>query len=99
MSDYNGWSNYETWCVSLWLSNDEGYYNLTREMAETFAADYDDDAECAWRFAEGLKAFVDDLPEVEAVQSGPATFVVDLLGSALGHVDWAEIAHNFLTEV
>jgi len=24
---YNGWSNYETWCANLWLSNDEVTYN------------------------------------------------------------------------
>ncbi len=30
MSDekgYNGWSNYETWNVKLWMDNDEGSYN------------------------------------------------------------------------
>lgn len=26
---YNGWKNYPTWCVNLWLSNDEGLYNET----------------------------------------------------------------------
>jgi hypothetical protein len=31
---YNGWTNYETWCVHLWLTNDEGTYNYWREEAE-----------------------------------------------------------------
>ena len=27
---YNGWKNYETWNVALWLQNDEGLYNMAR---------------------------------------------------------------------
>ena len=29
---YNGWQNYETWNVALWLQNDEGLYNLASEV-------------------------------------------------------------------
>ena len=27
---YNGWTNYETWNVALWIGNDQGLYNLAR---------------------------------------------------------------------
>jgi len=30
MSEYNGWKNWETWNVALWLQNDEGLYRLAR---------------------------------------------------------------------
>jgi hypothetical protein len=35
---YNGWTNYETWNVALWINNEEGLYELARECGdyETF---------------------------------------------------------------
>lgn len=30
--EYNGWKNYETWNVALWLGNDEGLYNQARDF-------------------------------------------------------------------
>ena len=28
---YNGWTNYETWNVALWIGNDEGLYDIARK--------------------------------------------------------------------
>ena len=31
---YNGWKNYETWNVSMWIQNDEGFYSVAQECDE-----------------------------------------------------------------
>ena len=28
---YQGWTNYETWAVNLWLDNEEGVHDYWRE--------------------------------------------------------------------
>ena len=29
---YNGWKNHATWNVALWIGNDEGLYNLAKNV-------------------------------------------------------------------
>jgi hypothetical protein len=33
LMSYNGYENYETWNVCLWIANDEGLYNLSMSCA------------------------------------------------------------------
>ena len=32
--EYNGWTNWETWNVNLWLTNDESVNTQTRELLQ-----------------------------------------------------------------
>lgn len=36
---YNGWTNYQTWNVMLWLDNVEGMYRYYREAVRRIPAD------------------------------------------------------------
>jgi hypothetical protein len=78
ITGYNGWSNYETWLVALWLNNDQASYNALEALK---AGD-----ENEYRKAERLEALVRELYEFESVGTA-----ADLVNASFGRVDWVEI--------
>lgn len=84
-TEYNGWSNRETWLVNLWLSNDMGSYGLLQGICKK-------DCE-TWEKVEELEAhFQDQLEEMYDVPS----FWSDILGTALDRVDWYRVIESNL---
>ena len=33
-TEYNGWSDWTTWNCALWISGDEGFYSLAKELRD-----------------------------------------------------------------
>ena len=97
---YNGWKNYETWAVALWIDNEEGTHERRREMAReaTEGAEpmYGLSAADIARsnYSDALKEWA----ESDLIPELPASLASDLLGAALSEVDWYEIAGNWLGE-
>jgi hypothetical protein len=93
---YNGWTNYETWVVNLWMDNEQGSQEFFREQAREI---YDAAAPCQFftqeerarlRFADWLKEHYDEnIPDMPGVYG-------DLLGGALSKVNWNEIARHYI---
>jgi hypothetical protein len=78
---YNGWSNYETWCVKLWIDNDEASYNRFRRIVRS--------AETKSKAADEVKEMMyDEMPNLGG------TLWADLLSAAFGEVDWFEMVES-----
>lgn len=96
---YNGWKNYPTWCVNLWLSNDEPLYREALERAGAVCAETESRSE-HWSLEESHRFGVaDDFKGWVVDDLAPdlgASFGSDLLGWALDHVDWEEIANAWI---
>lgn len=77
---YNGWENYPTWAIHLWLSNEENSLAASRELLSD-AGDPD-------RGAQDLHTWVEDnspIPETSGMY-------VDIMSWALQIVDWDAVA-------
>lgn len=74
---YNGWTNYETWIVNLWLTNDPYSYDKLQYIIGAF--------ETVSQQAYELENCVSDDYERES------SMWSDLIESAMQRVNWYEI--------
>lgn len=86
----NGWTNYETWAVNLWLTNDEESYNKAQRVV--------DESEDENEAAENLKEYIENLKRKLYLFIDNANLFSDLLNAAISEVNWHEIAQAFMDE-
>lgn len=107
MTTYNGWTNYETWAVKLWIDNEEYSYRFWKEQAqEAWKASADkspnqfmnrrDNAQSM--LAEWLKDQHEDESIHPVFKAAEGSVFADLLNAALSDVNWHEIANAMLDD-
>ena len=99
--DYNGWTNYETWNVKLWMDNDEYTYHYWQEQTdELWKRAQENQAWPGSTRKESAAAQLADTLKSECEENQPEVsgMYADLLGAALSEVNWLEIAENMLEE-
>lgn len=85
MQAYNGYSNYPTWDVALWIDNEEGLYHQRLELIQACGDVYE--------ASQALKDWYNEaFPPPE---TGP---IADIYGFAMDHVDWHELAEHWWPE-
>ena len=94
MQEYNGWRNYPTWCIALWIDNDYSSCQYYQERVMELLDEYDSDEDTVRiRLADELK----ETYESESYDLLKDTGVFsDLMSYVLSHVDWDEIAEHLM---
>ena len=88
---YNGWANYETWLVNVWIDNDFGsdyWHEVATELYE-----HDDPDKSRRLLADQMENEIGEhTPELKGLYA-------DMLNAAFSEVDWDEIAGHYIDDV
>lgn len=79
---YNGYENYQTWAVALWLDNGESTSDLISDIIKHARSDYD--------AADQLKDIIEDMNPL----ANQASMFTDILNSALSDINYLEIIES-----
>jgi hypothetical protein len=104
---YNGWTNWETWNLALWMGEMDGLSDIINEQAiKEVKEAFDDDTFDKWTATLALASYVEDVcletfdsscqcgASIDKMQ-GPLADAVQMYYQM---IDWNEIAVHFIDE-
>src|SRR5438445_13024723 len=96
--EYNGWYNYETWLLKLWIDNEEGSSRYWDEVAQEVY----DESQADAPFTRDERATLDLADrltdEIEQAQPEVTGFWADMLNAAMSEVNWHEISEHYIAD-
>lgn len=87
--EYSGWTNYETWNINLWLSEDGDTYRMIEDMIDN---PYSSDA--VYELSQGIRKYVEDSNPL----GDDSSMYADLLGAAISSCSFYEIAEHWIED-
>lgn len=92
LSEYNGWTNYPTWAVNLWMDNDQASAMFwERESIDCLEYHNHDRSDSIYVMEERLKEYHEENNPIDG-----ANAYADVLSWALQYVNWREIAEHLI---
>jgi hypothetical protein len=82
---YNGWTNWETWNVELWIDNEEGIYREKQRFLRRNSEEDEIDADKVEKFCRDI--FPDGTPDMKDDPRGD-----------MNRVNWEELAESWSEE-
>ena len=104
-TEYNGWSNRETWATKLHIDNDQALYEISQDYARTAWQEHEEDGEGRYAtatdcLADTLENWIsEDLLTLENIAGNQGLFNMLTDIGSLYRVNWSEIAESMIDEL
>lgn len=98
-TEYNGWTNRETWATKLHLDNDQALHEIALDYTNTALQDEKEDGVTAYALGEQIENWItEDLLTLENIAGNQGLFNMLTDIGSLYRVNWQEVAESFIEE-